>query len=268
MTSPACSTGPAASELRRPDPDAPLIDWLGAGPYTLALSAGFFGFFAHAGVVAALEEAGRPPAAVAGASAGALIAGLWASGRDASALAAELFALRRADFWDVRPGPGLLAGAKFRARLERTLGARDFAGCRVPAAISVFDLGARRTAVLTEGDLAGAIHASCALPFLFHPVARDGRRLSDGGIADRHGLAGVPEGARVLSHLLVSRSPWRRRSSPGLRRPDRHDTACLRIDGLPRVGPFRLEAGRAAFEVARRATAEALGRPARAILEA
>ena len=33
-----------------------LGDWLDAGPYTLALSAGFFGFFAHAGVLAALEE--------------------------------------------------------------------------------------------------------------------------------------------------------------------------------------------------------------------
>jgi NTE family protein len=34
-------------------------DWLAAAPYTLALGAGFFGFFAHTGVLRALEESGR-----------------------------------------------------------------------------------------------------------------------------------------------------------------------------------------------------------------
>ena len=34
-----------------------LRDWLEAEPFTLALSAGFFGFFAHTGLILALEEA-------------------------------------------------------------------------------------------------------------------------------------------------------------------------------------------------------------------
>ena len=37
-----------------------------AEPFTLGLSAGFFGFYAHAGLVVALEEAGLRPARVAG----------------------------------------------------------------------------------------------------------------------------------------------------------------------------------------------------------
>ena len=32
--------------------------WLAEAPFTLALGAGFFGFFAHTGVLLALEEAG------------------------------------------------------------------------------------------------------------------------------------------------------------------------------------------------------------------
>jgi NTE family protein len=238
-----------------------LGEWLEAEPYTLAMSAGFFGFFAHAGVLFALEEAGLAPAAVSGSSAGALVTGLWAGGMAAPALADELMALERDDFWDLRPRLGLLGGAKFRARLERHLPVAGFAGCRVPATVSVFDLVAGRTRALREGDLAAAIHASCAFPLLFNPVWLDGRPLSDGGIGDRHGLFGVPPGARVLHHLLTSRSPWRRPGSPALRRARRANLACLEIAGLPRVGPFRLPAGRLAFERARDATRTALEQP-------
>jgi NTE family protein len=73
-------------------------------PFALGLSAGFFGFFAHAGMVQALEEEGLWPARAAGSSAGALVAGLWASGRDADAIGAILRGLRRADRHPPRPG--------------------------------------------------------------------------------------------------------------------------------------------------------------------
>ena len=45
-------------------------DWLEAEPFTLVLSAGFFGFYAHAGLLHALELAGLKPRRVVGASAG------------------------------------------------------------------------------------------------------------------------------------------------------------------------------------------------------
>src|SRR5690606_33221631 len=47
-------------------------DWLAREPFTLALSAGFFGFFAHTGVLLALEHAGLRPRRIVGVSAGAL----------------------------------------------------------------------------------------------------------------------------------------------------------------------------------------------------
>ena len=64
-----------------------LREWLAEGPYTLAMSSGFFGFFAHAVVVSVLEEEGLPPARVCGSSAGALVGGLWAAGLPAARLA-------------------------------------------------------------------------------------------------------------------------------------------------------------------------------------
>jgi NTE family protein len=220
-----------------------LREWLRAEPFTLVLSSGFFGFFAHAGVLGVLEEEGLLPARLAGSSAGALVGGLWAAGLPAAEIRRALLSLRRADFWDPWPGPGLLRGRLFRARLEAMLPVRTFEACRAPLAVSVFDLLGRRTRVLAAGPLPSAIHASCALPFLFQPVLIGGRPLLDGGIADRPGLAGVPESARVLHHHLASRSPWRRRGSPALAVPSRPGLTALVIAGIPRSGPFRLEAG-------------------------
>ena len=56
-------------------PPKTLRTWLTEAPFTLGMSSGFFGFFAHAGVLAALEEQGLTPRAVAGSSAGALVTG-------------------------------------------------------------------------------------------------------------------------------------------------------------------------------------------------
>lgn len=241
---------------------APTLDeWLREAPFTLAMSSGFFGFFAHSGMLAALEEATLFPAAVSGSSAGALVGGLWAAGLDSDRLVRELVALRRSDFWDPAPGFGLLRGRRFRAHIEELLPVESFAECRVPLQLSVFDLWSRSTRVLSQGALAPAIQASCTLPFLFQPTWHEGRPFLDGGILDRPGLEGVPEGHRVLHHHLASRSPWRRKSSPSLRPPQRAGLVAMVIHGLPRSGPFRLRDGVRAMQAARAGAARALTQP-------
>lgn len=220
-----------------------LRDWLSEAPFTLALSSGFFGFFAHAGVVAVLEEEGLLPARVCGSSAGALVGGLWGAGLPAGQLREALLALRREHFWDPWPGRGLLRGRRFRDRIESLLPVQTFAECRWPVAFSAYDVERRSTTVLREGALAPAIHASCAVPLLFHPVRIGGRAYVDGGVADRHGLAATAPGERVLYHHLTSRSPWRRRDDPALRIPVRDGLRTVAIDGIPRCGPFRLQNG-------------------------
>jgi len=237
-----------------------LRDWLASAPFSLALSSGFFGFFAHAGFVSVLEDEGLPPARACGSSAGALVAGLWASGVTARTIRAELTQLRREHFWDVRPGLGLLRGSLFRARLEALMPVATFDACRVPLAISVFDVAARRTTVMTEGALAPAVHASCAAPILFQPVRIGARSYLDGGILDRPGLASVTAGERVLFHHLPSRSPWRRPGSPALAVPRRANMHVVAVPDLPRLNPFRLERGPEAIELAARGLRVALTR--------
>jgi NTE family protein len=228
-------------------------------PFSLAMSAGFFGFFAHTGMLSALEAAGLRPAKVTGASAGALVAGLWAAGLDTDAISKDLLALERRDFWDPALGLGLLRGELFQKRLESLLPVTEFESCRIPVALSVYDVFARKTRVVSSGALAPAIQASCTLPGLFHPRVHDGRTLLDGGILDRPGIEGMGSGERVLHHHLASRSPWRR--SKGMEPPRRPGLVALVLNGLPRSGPFRLDRGRAAMRVARAATERALDQP-------
>jgi NTE family protein len=237
----------------------PLGAWLSERPFSLAMSAGFFGFFAHTGMLAALEAAGLRPTRVTGASAGALVGGLWAAGLDTQSISEELLRLRREDFWDPAPGLGLLKGELFRTRLESLLPVRAFEDCRVPAALSVYDVFARQTRVVSSGRLAPAIQASCTLPGLFHPQRHEGRTVMDGGILDRPGIEGLASGERVLHHHLASRSPWRKKK--GMAPPRRPGLVALVLNDLPRSGPFRLDRGRRALEVARRFTERALDRP-------
>jgi NTE family protein len=235
-----------------------LRQWLGEGPFGLTMSSGFFSFYAHTGVFTTLEDVGLLPSRVSGSSAGALVGASWAGGLDAPRLAEELERLERRDFWDPAPGAGLLRGRLFRERIASLLPARTFASCRVPAAVSVFDVFSRTTRVVDRGDMAPAICASCAVPFLFHPVLLEGRPSLDGGIRDRPGLAGMPRSEpRVLFHHIPSRSPWRL----AVPIPSRPGMVTLVIDGLPRSGPFKLHEGRRAFRVAREAMKRALDQP-------
>lgn len=238
-----------------------LREWLDEGPFALALSSGFFGFYAHAGVVSVLDEEGFRPTQISGSSAGALVGGCWASGLDPQAIQDTFFELRRQDFWDPAPGLGLLRGKLFRERLRATLPVAQIDDCPTPFRPSVFDVFGRRTRVLDRGPLAEAIAASCALPGLFQPVRLKRRAYLDGGIADRPGLLGAPSEGRVLYHHLVSRSWYRGSNVNAL--PQRRGLEAIVIEDLPRVNPYKLDAGRDAFWAARKATQKALNQPLR-----
>jgi NTE family protein len=232
-----------------------LGEWLGERPFSLAMSSGFFSFFAHTGMLSALTARGFAPELVSGSSAGALVGGAWAAGLPADALADRLIALRRNEFWDPAPGAGLLAGRKFDAILRELLPVTSMRECRVPMRISAFAIARRATEVFGDVDLADAIRASCAVPGLFHPVRIGRRAYWDGGILDRPGLAGIGAGERVLFHHIASRSPWRA-SEPPI--PRRANMVTLVLDDLPRSGPFKLDAGRRALDLARGLTERAL----------
>ncbi len=251
----------AASRVTEGQPSPTLREWLAAEPYTLAMSSGFFGFFAHGGMLSVLEDEGLLPAAITGSSAGALTGGLWAAGLDTGRIAELYLGLRKADFWDPALGAGLLKGERFRALLREASPVRDLAECRRPLALSAFDLFGLRTRVLAEGGWVESVYASCAVPLMFQPIRIGRGWYVDGGLADRPGLLSVPAGTRVFHHHLAARSPWRRRGSPVLEPPRRDNMATLVIHDLPRPGPDALHRAGAAWRAARAATRQALDLP-------
>lgn len=263
-----------------------LADWLAAEPFTLALSAGFFGFYAHAGVIEALEESGLRPNRVVGSSAGAIAGGVWAAGVPATGLREFLEDMSLADFWDpswhefrpsifVRrrlagnttrdPGTalGILRGRKFDALLAEALaGVERIENCKVRFAAVTHELRSNETVVHERGPLRPAIRASAALPVLFGPVRIDGRLHADGGIGDRPAFRALAPAERTLYHHLPHRSNWPRIS--GNEVGERRCTATRRviaIDDLPRVHPGALARGRKAHALAREETLRSLERP-------
>lgn len=241
-----------------------LSEQLREQPFELILSSGFFGFFAHTGFVRALEELELQPALVGGASAGALVAGLWGAGIGALEIRDRLFALERKDFWDPDPlfalRGGLLRGHRFQSLLEDALGkVTRFDQCATPVRVVVFGLGDRKIAALQNGELALAIRASCCVPGLFQPTVVDGRRYLDGGVADRAGIAAATPGARVLYHHLPASSPWRRLLPSQNGAPARERLHTLCEPSLPRLSPFHLHRGPRAYQLAREMALRALG---------
>ena len=221
-----------------------LAQWLGEKPYTLSLGAGFFGFYAHAGVLLSLAHARVLPARLTGSSAGALVAALFASGKSPEAIVEAMLPLRRADFWD--PGVfsslwrlGLLKGERYESLLFNHLECETFEECTRPLCISVFDVAALKTRFFTQGPLARVVRASTSYPLLFAPVKVRGRLYSDGGVRDMPALGATKTNERVLCHSLGDDTPL---SS------DSRKVVALR--DLPRLNPFKMHEGEQAVDAA------------------
>lgn len=208
-------------------------------PFTLSLSSGFFGFFAHAGFLQAFEEKNLHPRRLVGSSAGALTAACSASGLTAKDMAKEFTQIRKSDFWDVGLGFGLVRGEKME-RLFAQFMASDFNKLKTPLQISAFDVFAFKTRSLTTGSVAKAVRASCAVPGLFHPVKIDQRTYLDGGVADKMGLSGVDRNEFVVAHSLGDTNGF---ESKRVHRKNFSHYLEHQPIKLPRSGPNRLDVG-------------------------
>ena len=186
----------------------------------VAFSSGFFGFFAHAGFLAALRELDIVPSAFSGASSGAIVAAMAAAEMVDENIRDLLFNVQKADFWDPDPFPrfvksasrlfrgytGYLNGNGF-ARLLKKLPAKRFEACRYPLAISAVDVTHRKEKIFTKGDLVKAVQASGSVPMLFKPAEIDGVLYLDGGISGKapvEALADLCDLDTILIHFIAS----------------------------------------------------------------
>ncbi len=270
--------------------------------FGLVLSAGFFGFYGHAGFLQALWQSGLRPSAYAGTSAGGLVAAHAAAGASIESLQALLLETTREHFWDpdplgalwhaVRGGhgtSGLLKGERFRKLLTKSLPVRRFEDCSAPLLLVATNLTRAKSEVFTSGELIPAVHATCAYPGLFRAVPHDGALYWDGGIVDKAPVLALSESdaGKDLDAYLVHYLPSRTRSvlsgafayaqgmdaglSAGRREHFELQLKVLRARGtpvhvlssdLPPVSPKSMSRGREAMEAARALTASALDQPA------
>jgi NTE family protein len=138
----------------------------------LALSGGSVRGLAHIGVIKALTELGVRPSIIAGTSAGSLIGAALAAGLDWR----DLERMASSVFW-----PSLLFGRSLERFCARNLPG-TFEHLRLPFAAVATALPSKRVVTITDGHLASAISASCALRIIRRSVVREGHRLKDGGI--------------------------------------------------------------------------------------
>ena len=200
------------------DPESPPQN--APGRVGVAFSSGFFGFFAHAGFLAALREVKIVPSAYAGASSGAIVAAMAASEMPDEDVRELLFNVNKSDFWDPDPLPeflknafrlfrgyaGYLRGNGF-SRLLQKLPATRFEDCKYPLAVSAVDVTRRKEKIFVEGDLVQAVKASGSVPMLFKPAEIDGVLYLDGGISGKapvEALADLCHLDRILIHLVAS----------------------------------------------------------------
>lgn len=164
----------------------------------ISLGASFMGYATHAGFMARLHSWGVRPTAIAGSSAGAITAGLYAAGlgqeaiRDA-VLSPRLylsFATGTRWVWHqfVRAHqdahPGFLDPRGAIRHFESFVGQRDIASFTHPKLmIALSDLKNAETLFASRGPLATAMAASACVPMMFSPIEFDGRQCTDGGVA-------------------------------------------------------------------------------------
>ena len=186
----------------------------------LALGGGGARGVAHISVLKELEALHIPVDCIAGTSMGALVGGLYASGRstqdmeklilstdwkqlfDDNVAREERSYRRKHDDRDglatvgvgisggrVRVSPGLLQGERILSMFEReTLGVSeidDFDKLPIPFRAVGTDLNTGQPVVLASGSLPMAMRASMSLPGIFQPMQIDGTVLIDGGVANQ-----------------------------------------------------------------------------------
>ena len=151
----------------------------------LALGAGGAKGLAYIGVIEELTACGYDIVAISGSSMGALIGGIYAAGkldvyRDWVSALAKLDVLRLVD-WTLSGG-GLIKGERIIGVLRELIGDEHIEDLPITYTAVATDLDRQREIWLDRGPLFDAIRASIAIPSLFRPYMRDGRRLVDGGL--------------------------------------------------------------------------------------
>ena len=166
----------------------------------IALGSGGANGLAHIVMLEVLDDMGIRPSRISGASIGALVGALYASGRtgreirdlvnrlvasgngepDAGLISESLFLWLDLIDPDIGHG-GLIDGERILSYLYREIETDTFEDLEIPLEVVAADFWEQEPVVFQSGPLLPALKASMALPGVFTPVVHEGLTLVDGG---------------------------------------------------------------------------------------
>jgi NTE family protein len=152
----------------------------------LALGGGGSRGNSHIGVIRGLEKAGFRIRAVAGTSAGGIIAACYAAGYSPDDMEkfftridqSKLYARSSSD------GPSILGLGGVAKLLEELFGDKKLEDLKIRCGVTAVDIKCSSEVVMTEGRVVDALLGSISLPGIFPPFARGNYLLVDGGVLD------------------------------------------------------------------------------------
>jgi NTE family protein len=154
---------------------------------TLVLSGGGARGFAHIGAIEEIEQRGYKISSIAGTSMGALIGGVYATGKlnefkewAYNLDKQEVFKLIDFSF----SNQGLIKGDRLLKAMKKFIPDVDIKDLKVKYTATAFDLVQNEEIVFREGSLYNAIRASISIPTVFTPVISGNSVLVDGGVVN------------------------------------------------------------------------------------
>jgi NTE family protein len=212
-----CSTVPVTPPATTPsNPSAPgggevLVAEHRPARIGLALGGGAARGFAHVGVIQVLEEAGLRPQAVAGTSAGSLVAALYASGKTPQELRRVAETMEEAEITDwMVPllNRGALRGEALAKYVNAQVGSKPIEQMKILLGIVATDLRSGDAVTFRRGNTGSAVRASSAVPAVFQPVRIGEREYVDGGLVSPVPVRQVREmGANFVIAVDISSDP-------------------------------------------------------------
>lgn len=152
---------------------------------SLALGSGGARGLAHIGAINWLNEHDYEIKSIAGSSMGALVGGIYATGK-LDVYSKWVKALSRGDVIHLLDfaysRTGLFSGERIMEKLKDMLGDAQIEDLPVSFTAVAADIDNGREVWINKGSLFDAIRASIAIPSVFTPVKYHGRTLVDGGV--------------------------------------------------------------------------------------
>jgi len=152
----------------------------------LALGGGGSRGNSHIGVIRTLENEGFKIRAVAGTSAGGLVAASYAAGFTPDEMEKIFVEADQSKFYgrSSKDEPSILGLGGALTLLEELFGDTRIEDLKIPCAFTAVDIRSASEVVITKGKVVDALLATIALPGIFPPVIRGDYLLVDGGVLD------------------------------------------------------------------------------------